>query len=182
MKQIYLVFIFFVCYTNSTFSQIKPEKTNGLFYKISLATSLRINEEYEAFDDSDETLINPSALFVNNTFGYQFDMRTSIGLNLGYQWHSQQGLNFVPAYLSLRHNVIIDDSNIFVRGGYGTFLGISKDFEKGNMYKLGLGVQIYGDNYDNSVLFGLDFTRKRFGYNALEGLSSISIFIEFMRF
>lgn len=182
MKQIYLSVFFIFCTITIVFSQTEKEKINGLFYKISLATSLRINEEYQAFDDSDETLINPSALYVNNTFGYQFDMRTSIGLNLGYQWHSQQGLHFAPAYLSMRHNVIVDDSNIFVRGGYGALLGVSKDFKKGNMYTLGLGTQIYGDNYDNSVLIGIDFTRKRFGYRALEGLSSVSIFLELMLF
>ena len=182
MKQIYLVFIFLICYTSPIFSQVKPEKSNGLFYKISLATTLGINEEYEAFDDSDETLINPSALYVNNTIGYQFDNRTSIGANLEYNWHSQQGLHFTPAYVSLQHNVIVDDDNVFIRGGYGTLLGISKDFEKGSMYKLGLGVQLFDNNYRNSYLIGIDFTRKRFGYRTLEGLSSISIFIEFMLF
>jgi hypothetical protein len=182
MKQIYpLIFFLFFC-IQSIFSQIESENVNGMFYKISLATTLTINEEYQAFDDSDETLINPSALYINNTFGYQFDMRTSVGLNLGYNWHSQQGLHFAPAYLSLRHNFVVDDSNIFARAGYGTLLGVSKDFQKGNMYKLGLGVQMYGDDYNKSVLLGVDFTRKRFGYRALEGLSSISIFLEFMLF
>ena len=84
--------------------------------------------------------------------------------------------------MSLRHNIIVDDDNIFVRGGYGSLLGISKDFKKGNMYKLGLGLQIVNFDNDNSFLIGIDFTRKRFGYRTLEGLSSISIFIEFMLF
>ncbi|MEN3323348.1 hypothetical protein VP395_06390 [Mariniflexile soesokkakense] len=49
------------------------------------------------------------------------------------------------------------------------------------MYKLGLGYQGILENY-NSLLIGLDFTRKRFGYRTLEGLSSLSIFLEFMLF
>lgn len=182
MRQFYPLIFFLFIFTHSIFSQIESENIKGIFYKISLATTLTINEEYQVFDDSDETLINPSALYINNTFGYQFDMRTSVGLNLGYNWHSQQGLHFAPAYLSLRHNFVVDDSNIFARAGYGTLLGISKDFQKGNMYKLGLGIQMYGDDYNKSVLLGVDFTRKRFGYRALEGLSSISIFLEFMLF
>ena len=182
MKQTQLLILFVFLSSNLISSQIEDVKINGLFYRVSLATTLTINEEYQAFDDCDETLINPSALYVNNTLGYQFDKRTSIGFNLGYNWHSQQGLHFIPTYLSLQHNFIVDDDNIFVRGGYGKLLGISKDFENGNMYTLGLGVQIYGDNYDNSVLLGIDFTRKRFGYRTLESLSSISIFLEFMLF
>ncbi|MDB4273774.1 hypothetical protein N9869_00465 [Algibacter sp.] len=182
MKRTLITFILLFCYSISTFSQIEPEKTNGLFYKISLATTLTVNEENTLFADDDEPFFNFSALFVNNTLGYQFDKRTSIAANLEYNWHSQQGLHFAPAYLSLHHNIIADDDNFFVRGGYGTLLGISKDFEKGNMYKLGLGVQVFDNNYRNSCLIGIDFTRKRFGYRTLEGLSSISIFIEFMLF
>ncbi len=182
MKQAYPLIFFLIFCPYSIFSQTETDNISGIFYKISLATTLTINEEYQAFDDSDETLINPSALYINNTFGYQFDMRTSIGFNLGYNWHSQQGLHFAPAYLSLRHNFVVDDSNIFARAGYGTLLGVSKNFQKGNMYKLGLGIQMYGDDYNKSVLLGVDFTRKRFGYRALEGLSSISIFLEFMLF
>jgi len=61
-------------------------------------------------------------------------------------------------------------------------LGVSKDFEKGNMYKIGLGIRGYDDGYLNSFLIGVDFSRKRFGYKTLEGLSSVSIFLEFMFF
>ena len=105
-----------------------------------------------------------------------------IGLNLEYNYHSQQGLHFIPAYIDFKYNIIIDDSDFFLRGGYGSLLGISKDFEKGNIYKVGFGTHEYGDDYRNSVLFGLDFTRKSFGYKTSERLFSISIFIEFMLF
>jgi hypothetical protein len=182
MKHFYSLFC--ICFLLSffSFSQIEKEKIHGIFYKISLASTLTINKEY-TLDQDDDTgpLINPSALFVNNTIGYQFDQRTSIGLNFEYDWHSQQGLHFFPAYLSLRHNFILDDTNVFLRGGYGTLLGMGTSFEKGNMYKLGLGIQdVFWNN--NSLLFGLDFTRKRFGYKTLEGLSSVSVFLEFMLF
>ena len=182
MKPTLITFVLLFFSSISSFSQIKPEKTNGLFYKISLATTLTANEENTLFADDDEPFFNFSALFVNNTLGYQFDKRTSIAANLEYNWHSQQGFHFAPAYLSLHHNIIADDTNFFVRGGYGTLLGISKDFKKGNMYKFGLGVQVFDNNYRNSFLIGIDFTRKRFGYRTSEGLSSVSIFLEFMLF
>ena len=165
-----------------SFSQSNEEKTSGVFYKISLATTLTINEYYNVFEDNGETLFNPSALFVNNTIGYQFDKRTLLGLNFEYNWHSEQGLHFFPAYLNMQYNIIADDSNVFIRGGYGTLLRLGRSFEKGNMYKFGLGVQFFDNNYRNSYLLGLDFTRKRFGYKTLEGLSSVSIFLEFMLF
>ena len=178
-----LVFLSIVVFGVSfaSYSQIAPEKTNGLFYKFSLATTLSINEDYVAFDEDDSsTLIEPSALFINNTIGYKFDQRTMIGLNFEYNWHSEQGLHFFPSYLNLQHNIILDDTSLFVRGGYGTLLGVGKSFEKGNMYKVGLGIEMVDIN--NAFLLGLDFTRKRFGYRNLEGLSSVSIFLEFMLF
>lgn len=182
MKQFKFLLYLFLLTCHFAFSQEQSDKINGIFYKISLATTLTINEDYVAFDDDDSsTLLEPSALFVNNTIGYQFDNRTSIGLNFEYNWHSKQGLHFFPTYLSLQHNFIAKDTNLFLRGGYGTLLGMGKSFEKGNMYKLGIGIQdVFLNN--NSLLFGLDFTRKRFGYRALEGLSSVSIFLEFMLF
>lgn len=177
-----MVFCFLICISLLSFSQKDVEKTSGVFYKGSLATTLTINKEYTLGNDEGETFINPSALFVNNTIGYQFDKRSLIGLNFEYNWHSQQGLHFAPAYLNFQYNLIADDYNLFIRGGYGTLLGLGKSFEKGNLYKFGLGLQTFDDNYRNSFLIGLDFTRKRFGYKTLEGISSVSIFIEFMLF
>ncbi|MCB0448965.1 MAG: hypothetical protein KDC97_02495 [Confluentibacter sp.] len=181
MKHIFFFFSILFLVSLYSYSQKEQEKTRGLFYKISLASTLTINEDYQAFDDDDSsTLIEPSALFVNNTFGYMFDKRTMVGLNFEYDWHSKQGLHFFPAYLSLHHNIIVDDTSFFVRGGYGTLLGLGKSIEKGNMYKIGLGIQ--GTDINNAFLIGLDFSRKRFGYKTLEGLSSVSIFLEFMFF
>jgi len=166
----------------TAFSQTETEKTNGLFYKISLATTLTINEDYTIEPEDGEPFLNPSALFVNNTVGYQFDRRTSLGLNFEYNWHSKQGLHFFPAYLNLQHNLFVTDVNYFVRAGYGTLLQMGNSFEKGNLFKLGFGVQGGVGNKNNSMLLGLDFTRKRFGYKNLEGVSSVSIFLEFMFF
>jgi len=182
MKYFGFLFLCLLCNPIHGFSQIDEEKTNGIYYKISLATTLTINEYYTVFEDDGETLLNPSAVFLNNTIGYQFDQRSIIGLNFEYDWHSQQGLHFFPTYLSFQYNIIAKDDNMFIRGGYGTLLGLGSSFEKGNLYKLGLGAQIFDNNFRNSFLIGLDFTRKRFGYKTLEGLSSVSIFAEFMLF
>ena len=48
--------VFFICI--SVFSQ--DEKTNGLFYKISLASTLAVNEDYTLAEDDSGPLINPS--------------------------------------------------------------------------------------------------------------------------
>lgn len=164
-----------------SFYQNDSIKTRGLFYKISLATTLAVNDDYGEEGHEDETMFIPSALFVNNTFGYQFDKHTSLGLNFEYNYHSKQGLHFFPAYLNLQHNLSVDkDVNLFVRTGYGTLLQMGNSFEKGNIFKIGAGIQGGIDNKNNSILIGLDFTRKRFGYKTLEGISSVSIFLEFM--
>ncbi len=176
-----LLFLSFI--TFYSFSQTPEEKSNGFFYKFSLATTLAVNDDYGEEGHDDETFFIPSALFVNNTFGYQFDKRTSIGLNFEYDYHSKQGLHFFPAYLNLQHNSSVDkDVNLFVRTGYGTLLKMGNSFEKGNVFKVGTGIQGGINDKNNSILIGLEYTRKRFGYKTLEGLSSVSIFLEFMFF
>ena len=180
MKQLSTVIFLFISFV--MFSQ-DDIKTHGFYYKISLATTLTINEEYTITQDDDTgSLILPSAFFINNTFGYRFDERSVIGLNLEYNWHSESGLHFFPAHLSFRYNIIADDDNVFIRSGYGRLLNLGKSFESGTMYKVGAGVEIFNEDYTNSFLIGLDFSRKRFGYKQLDKLSSVSVFFEFMFF
>lgn len=179
MKYFFSTFLFLISFF--IFSQ-DDIKTNGLFYKISLGFTLTINEDYQAFDEYDDSLIIPSAYFINNTIGYQFDERTSLGLNAEYDWYSKQNFHFFPFHLSLRYNVLTNDDNTFVRVGYGRLIKMGNAFEKGTMYKIGIGVQLFDENYKNSTLIGVDFNRKRFGFRQTEKLSSVSIFIEFMVF
>jgi len=193
MKTNFCIILILVFISSTVFSQ--SEKTDqikimGPFYKISLATTLHINEDSNS--DIDEPLIIPNGFFINNTVGFQFDARSSISLNFEYDLYSKQALHFFPAYLEFKYNIlrfedVYDDgsiyqSNIFLRGGYGTLLSIGKSFEKGNFLKLGIGYQAQIDDNNNSILIGFDFSRKRFGYETLEGLSSVSIFLEFMVF
>ena len=181
MKHILLTLIFLSSLIS--FAQEEEDKTNGFFYKVSLATTLTTNKDYQ-IGRGDETgpFIEPNAFFLNNTFGYRFDERTTLGLNIGYNWHHEYGLHFIPAHLSMRYNVIQDDDNVFLRVGYGKFLDFGDDFEEGNFYKLGAGVELFDEDYKNSILLGLDFTRKRFGYQQLDKLSSVSIFLEYSIF
>lgn len=167
---------------NFTTAQEDTEKTNGFFYKISLASTLGVNEDFSLVEEENSNLIRPSSLFINNTFGYQFDERSSIGLNIEYDWYWERGFHFLPVHLSFRYNILDFDDKLFLRGGYGRLVGISDDFEKGNQYKLGLGFQIFDEDFKNSCLIGLDFNRKRFGFRQTEKLSSVSIFLEFQFF
>ncbi|RZW57308.1 MAG: hypothetical protein EX263_01035 [Flavobacteriaceae bacterium] len=157
-------------------------KTSGLFYKISLGTTFTLNENYMLFDEYDDTFIQPSAFLINNTLGYQFDERSALGVNLEYDWHSQQGFQFLPVHLSFKYNIIAKDDNLFVRGSYGRLIGINQNFRKGTLYKAGLGYQMFDANIKNSWLIGIDFSRKRFGIQQTEKLSSLSLFLEFMVF
>ena len=157
-------------------------KTNGLFYKISLATTLTVNEEFSFEEDNDEPFFRLSAFFLNNTFGYQFDDRSAMGLNTEYNRHPESGLQFFPVHLSFQYNIIDNDDKFFVRGSYGKLIGINTDFEKGTLYRVGIGTRLFDENFKNSWLLGVDFTRKRFGFRQLDKLSSVSFFLEFMVF
>ncbi len=157
-------------------------KTNGLYYKASIAFTLTTNENYTIGNDEGETFINPNALFINNTIGYQFDKRSNIGLNIEYDRYFKQELNFLPVYIDFTYNVFDFDDIIFVRAGYGKLVDLGSSFENGTLYKVGLGFRTFDKNYRNSWLIGLDFNRKRFGFRETEKLSSVSIFLEFMLF
>ncbi|MBL4745201.1 MAG: hypothetical protein JKY08_02415 [Flavobacteriaceae bacterium] len=165
----------------NSFSQ-EQEKTRGLFYKISIAGTLTINEHYTIQTDDDENLLKLNGFFLNNTFGLQLDERVSIGLNAAIVFHQRQQLRFAPLFLSTHYNVIVDDANYFVRGGIGRLIKLGEKFEKGSLYKIGVGIQFFDENFKNSVLVGLDFSRKRFGYREENKLSSIAIFLEYRLF
>lgn len=174
----YRITLLFLLLFLKTFSQ-DGDKTQGLFYKISLAGTLTTNENYTIGNDEGETFIILNALFVNNTFGLQIDNRFSAGLNLEYEGHVKQSLNFLPAYVSLRYVIFQYEDNFFIRGGYGRLLKLNDNFEKGSFYKAGMGFQIFDENYRNSFLIGLDFTRKQYGFIRQSKLSSVSVFLEF---
>lgn len=158
-------------------------KTHGFFYKISLSSTLTTNDEYTLSSDDDTgSFIIPNAIFINNSIGYQFDQRTSIDLNIEYDRYTRQALNFLPIHLGFNYNILDFDDMVFIRGGYGKLLKVGNSFEKGNMYKFGVGYRAFDENFKNSWLIGLDFSRKRFGYRLTEKISSVSIFMEFMLF
>ena len=171
-----ILFLFFF----ATLVAQNQEKTNGFFYKPSLAFTLTTNDNYTIANDENENIFNPNGLFINNTIGYQFDARSSIGLNLEYNHYLDQNLNFLPVYLDFTYNIFDFDDMIFVRGGYGKLVDLGTDFENGTLYKAGIGYRAFDDNFKNSWLIGLDFSRKRFGLQQFEKLSSVAIFLEFM--
>ena len=151
----------------------------GLFYKLGFATTLTINEDYVVGEKEDnEAFFRFNAFFLNNTIGYKFDPRSSIGLNLEYDWHSESGLQFLPLHLSFRYNVIQKEDNVFVRSSYGRLIGIGNTFETGSLYKAGIGVEVFDKDFKNSGLIGIEFTQKSFGFREEEKLISISFFLE----
>lgn len=176
-----LLILFFVLYPFLGFSQDEL-KTNGLYYKISLAGTLTTNEDYTLNSNDNETFIEANGLFVNNSVGYQFDERSSIDMNVEYDNYSRQHFNFLPVHLGFNYTIFDFDDVVFIRGGYGKLIKAGKNFEKGTMYKVGIGYRTFDDNFRNSWLIGFDFNRKRFGYKQEEKLSSFSIFLEFMLF
>lgn len=179
MKQLICSALLVIC----CLSTISAQDTSvpGLFYKISLATTFTNNEDYtfNSDDDSGPFLI-PNAFILNNTFGYKLDNRSFVGMNIGYNHHFEYSLNFVPAYLSFQYNIFDFEDAFFLRAGYGKLLKFGKIFEKGSLYTVGLGFQIYDQNYKNSFHLGVDFSRKRFGIKQKDKLSSVSLFLEYM--
>jgi hypothetical protein len=161
------------------------EKFNSFFYKVGLATTLKVNEDFGSVEDydDDEPFFVPSAFFLTNSLGFRFDRKLALEANLEFDWHSESGLLFAPAYLTLRHKLKSDET-FFYRLSYGSLLKLGKSFEKGSLYKVGLGY--WGStsytNTDKAALFGIEYTRKVFGSNNIDTLHSFSLFIEFSFF
>jgi len=154
-----------------------------LFYKISAAATLTLNEDWTISNEESIPLIGTNGHFVNATVGYQLSSRTSIGLNFQYDYFLEQDLNFFPVHFTFRYNLFDFDDKFYVRAGYGIFAEVAKDFETGSMYRAGVGFQIFMDeDYEKSMLFGLDFSRRRFGFRESEKLSSLAISLEFQLF
>lgn len=174
-------FVFALLFSGKFYSQ-EATKTAGIFYKPSLATTIAVNENYEIFNDYDDSFFIPNSIFFNNTIGYQFDSRSMLGVNIEYNYHADNRLQFLPIHLSFQYNVFQFEDNVFVRGSYGRLLPFNRHFEEGNFYRVGLGYQLFDANFKNSWHIGIDFTRKRFGFRQSEKLSSVAIFLEFMLF
>lgn len=169
-------------------SQINAQDSknyNRFFYKIGVATTLKVNEDFgskEDYDD-DEPFLVPGAFFISNSLGFRFDRKLALEANLEFDWHSESGLLFAPAYLSIRHKMKADDA-LFLRVSYGSLLKIGKSFEKGSIFKAGIGqwVENNSPNTDRAILLGLEFTRKTFGWRENDSLLCFSIFVEFSFF
>lgn len=184
MKNIYFFSLLMLCLSLS--AQEKAERSlilvdefwpedYGFFYKIGLATTLTINENYRISDNEDNgAFFRPNAFFINNTLGYKFDERSSLGINLEYDWHSESGLMFLPLHLSFRYTFSKGDVNPFIRSSYGRLLEAGDSFEAGSLYKVGSGLSVMG----GGALIGIEFTQKRFGFRQYEKLNSVSFFID----
>ena len=180
MKQLYTALLLLLCFLS--FAQ-ENEKTHGIYYKISLAGTLTINEDYQINSDDDGgSFIVPRALFINNTLGYQFDRRSNLGINFELDLYPDRPFNFFPIFFDFTYNILDFDDLVFIRGGYGKLVDLGKGFESGTTYKVGLGYRAFDENFRNSWLIGVDFNRKRFGFRQTEKLTSVSVFVEFMLF
>jgi hypothetical protein len=172
--------------TSAIFSQEEPSNKGGTYYKFSFATTLTLNENFEKKQEGEEykdrvfagkTFLRLSAYFFETSIGYQFGQRAALGVNLGYHYHSEQGLHFIPAYLNARINFSDKEDSFFLRGGFGKLIGIGSNFESGTYSKVGLGIQT-----QKIGLIGLEFNYKEIGFRDLEGLESISLFLEYILF
>ena len=115
------------------------------------------------FKDNSEVISIASKLLIAAAF---FQISDSIQVVILGALRGLQDVNFSDK-----------ENSFFIRGGFGKLMGMGSDFESGNYSKIGLGFQ-----YDNIGLIGLDFNHKAIGFRDLEGLGSISIFIEYILF
>ncbi|MFB0938959.1 MAG: hypothetical protein QMB29_08485 [Urechidicola sp.] len=142
-----------------SFSQ---ETNKGKFYTATLYTTLALNEDYVPFNKEDgENLFDFSAIFIRNGMGYQFNKYWAASVNFGIDFHTRFGIQSLPAYFNLRHNIIISDDDLFfVNSSYGALWKPYSNFNRGDYYALGIGWQIAGMKRVNTLL-RIDFHRKK---------------------
>ncbi len=175
MKKTLLLFafIFTVNYT------LKAQEKHA-FFTSSLNFTFALNENYVLFEpDDNENMFKFSAIFIRTGFGYQFNNRWAGIVNLGYDHHPKFGLNAVPMYGTLRYTISRDDDDrFFTQASFGNMWRPSKNFENGNYYALGLGMQISNSSRWLTVLH-LDFHRKKITNFKNGNLDSVSLGLGF---
>ena len=178
MRKILLLIFFF--YSISTL--LSQDKIGGPFFTGDVNLTLGINENYTVFNDDDETLIVPSALFFRFGFGYEFKRRVAIALNSGFDYHWNYAVSVLPTYASLKYNISQKDNDVFfTEARYGKMWTPSSHYQDGNYYGLGIGLQMAGEKRWNTIL-RLDFHRKAIMGFKNNRLDSVSLGIGFSFF
>ncbi|WP_435261525.1 hypothetical protein [Tenacibaculum sp. nBUS_03] len=177
MKKLLLISL--LTLTTSLFSQ--SDKAHP-FFTGDLNFTLGINEDYELFNDDDESMLKFSALMFRVGAGYQFDKRWAAIFNIGYDHHTRFNINSIPTYGTLRYNISNDGyDSFFTEVSYGKMWRPSHKYENGNYYKFGFGFQIGSSSHWHAVL-KLDFHRKKIAHFKNGNLDSLSFGIGFSFF
>ena len=167
-KQLLFIALFLVIQVTS------QEKLGRPFFTGSSNITLGINENYTLNTDDDESLLEPTALFLRLGFGYEFKRRIAVSFNAGYDYHWNYAISAFPTYGSLKFNITErEDDTFFVEMSYGKMWRPSNRYPDGNYYGFGIGTQFAGEKRWNGIL-RLDFHRKGilgFENNRLDSVS-----------
>lgn len=166
-----------------SYYQVNAQDLKGSpFFSASLGTTLGINQEYDADDDSSGTLIEPKSILLRTSVGYYFDDRWAASFNLGYDHHFSYSINAIPMFGSLRYHLSHQESSaVFVEASYGQMFRLSHRFSNGNYYRFGLGfMSLSSHSVDGFVR--IDYHRKMIAGFKNGYLDSLSLSIGFTLF
>lgn len=153
-KQLLFIVLLFALKTSS------QDKLGRPFFTGSTNMALGINENYTINTDDDESLLEPTALFLRLGFGYEFKRRVAISFNAGYDYHWNYATSAFPTYGSVKFNITEREGDtFFVEMSYGKMWRPSNRYPDGNYYGFGVGTQIAGEKRWNAIV-KLDYHRK----------------------
>ncbi|MGY0407120.1 MAG: hypothetical protein ACWIPJ_01995 [Polaribacter sp.] len=166
---------FFILFISVVQTSLSQEKNNFAFITGTFNTTFTLNKNYVIFDsENEETLLEPAAILLRLGIGYQFNRRLAALVNAGFDHHGRFGINAIPAYGTLRYNIIEKHENtFFTEASYGKMWRPSSKFSNGNYYAFGFGWRIKGDSRWNFIV-KIEYHRKailNFNNGHLDSLS-----------
>lgn len=164
-----------------TFLSVQSQDNESKNYiTANLNFTFALNENYVLFSqDSEEQFFEFSAVMLRAGVGRRFNNRWSAGVNLGYDYHSRFNIKTIPTYGTVRYNISEDGNEAFyTEVGYGKLWRLSKAFDDGNYYKIGLGID-FGSSSRYTTALKLDFHRKKINGFKNGNLDSVSLGIGF---
>jgi len=168
--------ILFIAVILNSFLSYSQREVN---YNFTVNFTFTHNENFGEYDEylqeTDWSFFAYKSFLIRNGLEVELTRLISVGINLGLDWHPDLDVLAIPYYLDTKIALSeVDDDKFYISGGIGKLLKISKAFDKGNYFKIGLGYHIATEK-SNALILSLDFHQKDFTEFEDGKLNSLSI-------
>lgn len=99
---------------------------------------------------------NAKAFSLQTINGYFFNPYFSVGAGIGLDGYHEPNINTFPVFLDIRGYLSDNYNSLFAFMDIGTLLHLGNEFERGNMFNIGLGYKVFL-NRENRIAITPEF-------------------------